>query len=70
MDTEPDERIKVIIENFQQQFQISYETISIYAGISEDSINNFVIDSNSISLEEKYKLAITALFLHHICNKD
>lgn len=64
-----DERNKGIIDVLKELFNISYETIAIYADLDVKDIENFMNDTNSISAEKKYKLATTSLFLYYISKK-
>lgn len=64
-----DDRIKSVIDVLTNIFEISYETISIYAGIKLEELQSFMKDTNSISYEKKYKLATSSLFLHYLLKK-
>ncbi|MGX2962131.1 HTH domain-containing protein (plasmid) [Peribacillus sp. JNUCC 23] len=64
---EEDERIQLLISGLAQEFDISIETIGIYAKLSPEEVDNFLEDSNSLSIEKRYRLGVTVLFLHFIC---
>ena len=61
-----DDRVKGVIDVLIGEFEIKYETIAIYAKLELEDVQNFMNDTNSISIEKKYKLAITSLFLHYL----
>jgi hypothetical protein len=61
-----DDRVKSIIELLNEIYEISYETIAIYAQLDREDILQFLHDSNSVSFEKKYKIAVIGLFLHYI----
>lgn len=63
---EEDERIQLLISSMMQEFDISIETIGIYAKISPKEIENFLKNANSLSIEKRYQLGVTVLFLHFI----
>ncbi|MBU5438791.1 hypothetical protein KQI42_12255 [Tissierella sp. MSJ-40] len=65
----PDDRVKGIIEYLMEEYNISYNTISLYADIEKEDIEDFMKDANSISYEKKYRLATTSLFLHFLFKK-
>ena len=62
-----DERVQLLILNMMQEFDISIETIGIYAKTSPEEIINFLEDATSLSIEKRYRLGVTVLFLHFIC---
>lgn len=59
-----DERVKGIIEALADFFDLSLETIAIYADLKFEDIQNFMKDQQSLSFEKKYKLSTAVLFLH------
>ncbi|MBU3102053.1 hypothetical protein KPL44_22685 [Clostridium sp. DSM 17811] len=59
-----DNRIKGVIDVLISEFEIKYETLAIYAKLELEDVQNFMDDTNSISIEKKYKLAVAVLFLH------
>lgn len=61
-----DERVKAVIDVLITEFEINYETLAIYAGLMVEDVQNFMTDTNSISIEKKYKLAVASLFLHYL----
>lgn len=63
------DRVKGVIDGLIDEFEIKYETLSIYAGIGLEDVISFMNDSNSISYEKKYKLAVASLFLHYLSKK-
>ncbi|MBE0069959.1 MULTISPECIES: HTH domain-containing protein [Thermoanaerobacterium] len=66
MEIDKDERIKGVIDVLVQIFDLKYETISLYAGLEKQDIENFMNDTNSINYEKKYKLAAACMMLHYI----
>lgn len=63
------DRVKGIIDVLIDEFEIKYETFAIYAGIGLEEVKSFMNNSNSISFEKKYKLAVVSLFLHYLLKK-
>lgn len=61
-----DDRIKGAIDILISEFEIKYETLAIYAKLELEDVQNFMNDTNSISIEKKYKLAVASLFLHYL----
>ena len=61
-----DDRVKAVIDVLIAEFEINYETLAIYAGIEVEEVLGFMNDTNSISIEKKYKLAVASLFLHYL----
>ncbi|MBU3201654.1 hypothetical protein LL037_12185 [Clostridium estertheticum] len=61
-----DDRIKGVIDVLISEFEIKYETLAIYAKLELEDVQNFMDDTNSISIEKKYKLAVAVLFLHYL----
>lgn len=61
-----DERVKGVIDVLIAEFEINYETLALYAGLVVEDVQNFMNDTNSISIEKKYKLAVASLFLHYL----
>ncbi|NLI92221.1 MAG: hypothetical protein GX434_08470 [Peptococcaceae bacterium] len=61
-----DERIKGVIDILVQLFGLGYETISLYSGLEEQDIENFMKNTDSIDYEKKYKLAIATMMLHYL----
>jgi hypothetical protein len=61
-----DERVKAVIDVLIAEFEINYETLAIYAGLVVEDVQSFMNDTNSISIEKKYKLAVSSLFLHYL----
>jgi hypothetical protein len=61
-----DDRVKGVIDVLIGEFEIKHETLAIYAGIGLEDVQGFMNDTNSISLEKKYKLAVASLLLHYL----
>ena len=61
-----DERIKGVIEVLVQIFGLEYETISLYAELEKQDVENFMKDANLIDYEKRYKLATTSMMLHYL----
>lgn len=64
-----DDRIKGVIDLLISEFEIKYESLAIYAKLELEDVENFMNNTNSISIEKKYKLAVASLFLHYLCKK-
>ena len=64
-----DERVKGIIDVLINEFEINNETIAIYSGLELGDLQSFMNDTNSVSCEKKYKLAVASLFLHYLLKK-
>ncbi|WP_308417927.1 HTH domain-containing protein [Halalkalibacter okhensis] len=58
-----DERVKAITEILNQQFQVSFETLALYAKLEEKEINAFMSDCDSLTYEKRYQLAVVVMFL-------
>lgn len=61
-----DERIKSVIDVLIQIFGLNQKTISLYAGLEEQDIDNFMRDTSLIDFEKKYKLATASMILHYL----
>ncbi|MBZ9689864.1 hypothetical protein G9F72_026715 [Clostridium estertheticum] len=61
-----DERVKAVIDVLIAEFEINYETLAIYVGLMVEEVQSFMNDTNSISIEKKYKLAVASLSLHYL----
>lgn len=64
-----DDRVKGVIDVLISEFEISYETLAIYSGLELGDLQSFMNDSNSVSCEKKYKLAVASIFLHYLFKK-
>lgn len=58
-----DERVKVIIEILNANFQISAETLALYAKIEEKDLDEFMRGCDSLTFEKRSRLAVVVLFL-------
>lgn len=67
LEVDQSERVRAIIQVLNNKFELSIETIALYAKIDSKDLHNFLNDNNSISIDKKYKLAVTALFLYSLC---
>lgn len=61
-----DDRVKAVIDVLIGEFEINYETLAIYAKLELEDVQNFMNDTNSISIEKKYKLSVASLFLNYL----
>lgn len=68
-DVTPDERVSAIIEHLNVSYNISFETLSIYANIEEKELKQFIDDYDSLSFEKRYRLAVVVLFIHFVLSK-
>ena len=66
----PDGRVKAIIEDLNEKFQISKETLALYAKIDEKDIDDFMIDGDSLTFEKRYRLSVVVLFLFKIFSEN
>ena len=64
-----DDRVKGVIDVLIVEYEISYETLDIYSGLELGDLQSFMNDSNSVSCEKKYKLAVASIFLHYLFKK-
>lgn len=60
------ERVKGVIDILNQHWGISYETIALYAKLDTNDVQQFMKDPKSISIDKKYSLSVTSLFLHYL----
>lgn len=63
------DRVKGVIDILIDEFEIKHETLAIYAGIGLEDVKSFMNDTNFLSDEKKYKLAVASLFLHYLLKK-
>lgn len=60
-------RVQGVIKYLTTQgLELSLETISIYTDVSMEDLERFMEDANSISYEQRYKLATKCLYLHFL----
>lgn len=64
-----DDRVKGVIDVLISEYEISHETLAIYSGLELGDLQSFMNDSNSVSCEKKYKLAVASIFLHYLFKK-
>lgn len=62
-----DVRVRGVIRSLMAYYDISVETLAMYANVEPSEITNFLDDYKSIPLETRYKIGVTVLFLHFIC---
>lgn len=62
-----DERVQLLILDLMQEFDLSLETIGIYAKLPTNEIEDFLENCESLAMDKRYRLGITVLFLHFIC---
>lgn len=53
-----DERVKGVIDVLKQIYRLDLKMISRYTDINEQEISEFMSDSNQMSYEKKYRLAV------------
>jgi hypothetical protein len=63
---EADKRLMAIIEGLNLQFDISLESIALYAKLDKNDVQHFMEEPNSISYEKRFNLAVTSLFLQFL----
>lgn len=64
---EEDGRVRGVIRGLMAHYDISIETLALYAKVEPAEITKFLAGDHSISIETRYKIGITVLFLHFIC---
>lgn len=64
-----DDRVKGVIDVLRSEYEISHETLAIYSGLELGDLQSFMNDTNSVSCEKKYKLAVASIFLHYLFKK-
>ncbi|MEH7526191.1 HTH domain-containing protein [Bacillus sp. JJ1503] len=52
-----DERVKAIIEILNDNFQISANTLALYAKIEEKDVDEFMRDFDSLAFEKRYPIS-------------
>ena len=64
---EEDGRVRGVIRVLMAHYDISIETLALYAKVEPAEITKFLAGDHSISIETRYKIGVTVLFLHFIC---
>ncbi|WP_057913110.1 HTH domain-containing protein [Peribacillus muralis] len=64
--TDSNERVFAITQALNNEFGIPLETISLFSNLESEDIEKFMAENESLSIEKRYNLAVTALFLHYI----
>ena len=64
-----DQRVCSVIQVLHNFYGISLQTIALYAQLDLNQVQTFINDQTSIKLEEKYKLAVSSLFLYFVLSK-
>ncbi|MFE4241892.1 HTH domain-containing protein [Peribacillus butanolivorans] len=64
--TDANERVSAITQALNNEFGIPVETISLFSNLECEDIEKFMKENDSLSIEKRYKLAVTVLFLHYI----
>lgn len=64
-----DDRVRGIIQSLEHEFEIPLETIALFSKIELNDVQSFIVDPPSISIEKRYKLGITVMFMHFIFHK-
>ncbi|MFD9625275.1 HTH domain-containing protein [Peribacillus muralis] len=64
--TDSNERVFAIIQALNNEFGIPLETISLFSNLEREDIEKFMAENDSLSIEKRYNLAVTVLFLHYI----
>ncbi|MFD6439973.1 HTH domain-containing protein [Peribacillus sp. NPDC060186] len=63
--TDANERVSAIIQALNNEFGIPVETISLFSNLECKDIEKFMKENDSLSIEKRYKHAVTVLFLHY-----
>ncbi|WP_243299980.1 HTH domain-containing protein [Bacillus litorisediminis] len=66
---EDNERVMAVIQTLNHLFGISFETIALYANLNTEDVERFIHEPGSISIDKRFKLAVSSLFLHYICKQ-
>ncbi|WP_440970003.1 HTH domain-containing protein [Peribacillus frigoritolerans] len=64
--TDANERVSAITQALTDEFGIPVETISLFSNLECEDIEEFMKENASLSIEKRYSLTVTVLFLHYI----
>ncbi|MFH0066106.1 HTH domain-containing protein [Peribacillus sp. NPDC056705] len=64
--SDANERVSAITQALNKEFGIPIETISLFSTLECEDIEEFMKENDSLSIEKRYNLAVTVLFLHYI----
>lgn len=64
--TDANERVSAITQALTDEFGIPVETNSLFSNLECEDIEEFMKENASLSIEKRYSLAVTVLFLHYI----
>lgn len=66
----PDERNTAILNNLIKNYHIDKDTIARFSHVAVKDLDDFIKDSNSVSIETKYKISSVSMFLHFLFKPD
>ena len=65
-DIDIDTRLKSILEVFEQIYKMDIAVLANCIGIEKEIVLNFMQNSQCVSAEQKYELAVKVMFLYYI----
>ncbi|MBC1458761.1 HTH domain-containing protein [Listeria newyorkensis] len=68
--TSDDAKLLGVIEGLIHYFDLSLETLALYAEITADEMKNFISDSNSLSVEKKYHMGMRIMLIHFVLKES
>ncbi|WP_430534311.1 HTH domain-containing protein [Listeria rocourtiae] len=68
--TSDDDKLAGVIEGLIYYFDLSIETLAIYAGITPTEMKAFTDDPNSLSIEKKYHMGMRMMLLHFVLKES
>lgn len=68
--TSDDAKLLGVIEGLIHYFNLSLETLALYAEITADEMKNFISDSNSLSVEKKYHMGMRIMLIHFVLKES
>lgn len=60
------DRVRAVIEGLIHAFDISIDTLALYAKVESEEIQQFLKEPGGIPLEKRYRIAVTSLFLYYL----
>ena len=66
IDFDCDSRLKSIIETLIIEYEMDTKTLSLCSGANEDVMCRFLSNTNLVSTEEKYELAVRIMFIYFV----
>ena len=66
IDFDCDSRLKSIIETLIIEYEMDTKTLSLCSGANKDVMCRFLSNTNLVSTEEKYELAVRIMFIYFV----